>query len=204
MIVGVMAVQGDFSEHLAILKTLNVKTQEVRLPKDLEDIDGLIIPGGESTTLRKLFDIYGLTIAIKRYAKAGGPIWGTCAGMILMAQTLTNDRPEPLNLMNITVTRNAYGRQLDSFEAAIPISVIEGSPIPAVFIRAPSFTYIGENVEVIGKLNDGTPVAVKQGNMLATAFHPELTNDVRFHNFFLSLIKYKDNPSVPRNECKDL
>ena len=106
-----------------------------------------------------------------------------------MAQTLTDDRPEPLNLMNVTVKRNAYGRQLNSFEADIPVSVIKGNPIHAIFIRAPSFTYIGENVEVIGKLNDGTPVAVKQDNMLATAFHPELTNDVRFHKFFISLIK---------------
>lgn len=189
MIIGVMAVQGDFSEHLATLKTLNVQTQEVRLPKDLEGVDGLIIPGGESTTLRKLFDIYKLTDPIKRYAQSGNPIWGTCAGMIMMAQTLTDDRPEPLNLMNVTVKRNAYGRQLNSFEADIPVSVIKGNPIHAIFIRAPSFTYIGENVEVIGKLNDGTPVAVKQDNMLATAFHPELTNDARFHKFFISLIK---------------
>jgi 5'-phosphate synthase pdxT subunit len=199
LIVGVLAVQGDFAEHIAILKKIGVETREVRLPKDLDGVDAVIIPGGESTTLRKLFDLYGLTDAITGVAKKGTPIWGTCAGMIMLAKELTDDRPEPLHLMDITVTRNAYGRQVDSFEADIDFPKVGKKPFRAVFIRAPAIDKVESGVEILGKLSDGSPVALQQGNLLVTSFHPELTEDTRFHKFFLSLVK----PIDGRNRDKD-
>ena len=187
--VGVVAVQGDFAEHISLLKELNVNAREVRLPKDLEGLDALIIPGGESTTLRHLFDLYELSEPIAALASSGVPTWGTCAGMIMMASELEDRRPKPLGLMDVTVSRNAYGRQVDSFHAEVSFPPLGEEPFHAVFIRAPAATRIGPDVEVLGTLSDGTPVALRQGNLLATSFHPELTKDTRFHQYFLSLLE---------------
>ncbi len=186
--VGVVAVQGDFEEHITLLKKLGVATREVRLPKDLQGIDALIIPGGESTTLRHLFDLYGLSDPITAVAASGTPTWGTCAGMIMLAGKLTDQRPEPLGIMDITVSRNAYGRQVDSFKADLEFPQLGKEPFHAIFIRAPAVAHVGPGIEVLGTLADGTPVALRQRNILVTAFHPELTDDTRFHQYFLSLV----------------
>lgn len=189
MIVGVVAVQGDFAEHIAVMRKLGVEAREIRLPEDLDAVDALIIPGGESTTMRRLFDLYNLTNPIKCLAKSGLPIWGTCAGMILLADDLTDDRPEPLHLMNITVSRNAYGRQIDSFEADIEIPELGPTSFHGVFIRAPAVIKSGINVETLGRIEKGSAVALREDNILVTSFHPELTTDTRLHSFFLSMIK---------------
>ncbi|MQF70107.1 pyridoxal 5'-phosphate synthase glutaminase subunit PdxT [SAR202 cluster bacterium AD-804-J14_MRT_500m] len=189
MIVGVLAVQGDFAEHVAVLEKLGAEVVEVRLPRDLNNLSALIIPGGESTTQRRLLDLYELTEPIRSYANTGKPVWGTCAGMIILARALTDDRPEPLKLMDILVSRNAYGRQVDSFETDLICSELGPEPYRAVFIRAPLVVQIlNDEVVVLSELPDGTPVAVRQGNLLATSFHPELTSDVRFHKYFLGLV----------------
>lgn len=189
MIVGVLAVQGDFAEHIAILDKLNVRTREVRLPQHLDGLDALIIPGGESTTLRKLCDLYGLSNPIVGLTSKGMPVWGTCAGMIMMARELTDEKPDPLELVDIVVTRNGYGRQVESFEINLAFPVLGGEPFRAIFIRAPMVTTVGEKVEILGNLPDGNAIALLQDNMLVTSFHPELTSDTRFHQFFLSMIK---------------
>lgn len=189
MIVGVLAVQGDFAEHISTLNRIGVSTREVRLPSDLDQVDALIIPGGESTTIRKLIDLFDLTAPIIEKAYQGTPIWGTCAGMIMLARELTDDRPEPLNLMNITVRRNAYGRQIDSFVAPVKCPLLGPDNFNGVFIRAPSVTDISETVEVIGKLDDGSPVAFLENNIMVTSFHPELTNDTRFHELFCKIVE---------------
>lgn len=184
--VGVLALQGDFAEHESMLNRLNVASREVRLPVDLEDLDALIIPGGESTTIARLMEAYGLVSPIQQFA-ANKPVWGTCAGMILMARRATTlDRPT-LDLMDIEVERNAFGRQVDSFEADLDVADIEG-PVPAVFIRAPLIRSVGEGVKVLAKLENGAIVAARQGHLLATAFHPELTDDLRMHRYFLSIL----------------
>jgi 5'-phosphate synthase pdxT subunit len=191
MRIGVLALQGAFIEHIHILQSLGVEAVEVRLPDDLIDLDGLIIPGGESTTIGKLAVIYGLIEPIKEFA-ANSPIWGTCAGMILMAKDVDSDQPT-LDLMDIAVERNAFGRQLDSFIADLTVPRLDNGqvrPFPAVFIRAPRLESTDERagVEVLARLHDGTAVAARQGHWLATSFHPELTGDSRFHEFFLSLV----------------
>jgi 5'-phosphate synthase pdxT subunit len=185
--VGVLAVQGDFAEHIAVLKRLGVDSVEVRLPQDLESVEALIMPGGESTTFSHLMDLYDLKEPIKRMAGAGVPIWGTCAGMIMMAGELTEKKPIPLGLMDIRVVRNAFGRQVDSFEADLEIRPLGSDPFRAVFIRAPVISRVGDSVDVLARLPDGRPVAVQQQNLLATSFHPELTGDSRLHQYFLSL-----------------
>lgn len=187
--VGVLAVQGDFIEHIAVLKALDIQAREVRLPQELTEVDGLIIPGGESTTIARLMDIYGLRELLIKRARQGLPVWGTCAGMIVMAKRLTDDRPQPMELMDIDVSRNAFGRQVDSFEADLKVKDLDGTPFRAVFIRAPVISRVGEDVVVLARLDDGRPVAVKQDNLLATAFHPELTNDARLHSYFVSLVE---------------
>jgi len=184
--VGVLALQGDFAEHEAILRRLGVEAREVRLPADLEGIDGLIIPGGESTTITRLMAMYGLIEPLRRFA-AEKPVWGTCAGMIVMAHTATNLDRETLDVMDIEVERNAFGRQVDSFETDVQITEIEGPPVHAIFIRAPLIREVGEGVKVIGRLQDKTIVAARQGHLLATSFHPELTDDDRMHAYFLTL-----------------
>jgi len=211
--IGVLALQGAFIEHEKILRQLRVETTEVRLPEHLEGLDGLIIPGGESTTIGQVAQRWGLLEPIRAFAQSGRPLWGTCAGMILMAKELVDGAPgQPrLGLMDIAVRRNAFGRQVDSFEADLevpalgepsfgkaqdrpfdraqggPFGKAQGKPFRAVFIRAPLIERVGKGAEVLARLEDGTVVAVQQGSMLATAFHPELTGDNRFHRYFLAV-----------------
>ena len=186
--IGVLALQGDFVEHIAILKRLGIDSCEVRLPEHLQEIDGLIIPGGESTTLSRLLSIYHLREPIAQMAHKGKAVWGTCAGMIMMAHEITEEDPIPLQLMDIGVQRNAFGRQIDSFEQDLEIASFDSSPFHAIFIRAPVIIRVGDDVEVLAELPDGRAVAVQQGKLMATSFHPELTNDPRFHSYFLDLI----------------
>lgn len=191
MKIGVLALQGAFIEHEQVLNRLGVETREVRLPKDLEGLDGLIIPGGESTTIGKLAVQYGLIEPLREMARSGKPMWGTCAGMIFMARDAGRDQPL-LGLMDVKVKRNAFGRQVDSFEAHLQVKGIEGErPFHAIFIRAPLIESVGDGVEVLSRIDrNGDPaiVAVRQGRLLATSFHPELSGDDRVHRFFLKLI----------------
>lgn len=187
MKIGVLALQGAFIEHVKVLKNLSVEAVEVRLPEHLEDLDGLIMPGGESTTIGKLATEFGLMEPLRAFAKER-PTWGTCAGMIFLARDIGIDRQPILGLMDIHVNRNAFGRQIDSFEADLDISVLEGPPFHAVFIRAPVVTGVGKTVDVLSSLKDGRVVAAQEGHLLATAFHPELTDDSRLHEYFLRLI----------------
>ena len=187
MIIGVLALQGDFAEHIAILEELGVETQEVRLPHQLKGLDGLIMPGGESTTLSRLMTIYELREPVQAMAARGEAIWGTCAGMVMMASEITEQDPVPLKIMDIGVLRNAFGRQVDSFEQDLSVAGLDDPPYHAVFIRAPVITRVGDQVQVLAKLPDGRPVAVQQGQLLATSFHPELTSDTRLHRLFLDL-----------------
>ena len=184
---GVLALQGDFLEHELSLRRLGAESVEVRLPHDLDGVDALIIPGGESTTMVNLLDQHALREPVCRRAVEGMPVWGTCAGMILLATELVEERPEPLGIMDITVHRNAYGRQLQSFETRLEVPALGGEAVTAVFIRAPAIVAMGEGVETLAALPDGTPVAVRQGNALATSFHPELTTDTRFHRYFMEM-----------------
>ena len=192
---GVLALQGDFREHTDTLRRLSVKTQEVRTPDDLEKVDALILPGGESTTMANLLqrrttssEESSLASKLTSLVKDGLPVWGTCAGMIILARELTQADPIPLGLMGITVNRNAFGRQSESFEQDLKVPELGEAPIKAIFIRAPAIVEMDNNVTVLARLEDGTPVAAKQNNMLVTAFHPELTNDVRFHQYFIETI----------------
>ena len=185
--IGVLAVQGDFAEHIAILRKIGVDAREVRLPEQLEALDGLIIPGGESTTLSRLMSIYHLREPVAQMAAEGHPVWGTCAGMIMLANEITEQDPVPLGLMDIGVQRNAFGRQVDSFEQELEIAPLAPEPYHCIFIRAPVVIRVGSTVDVLAGLDDGRPVAVQQGNLLATAFHPELTRDTRVHQYFVSL-----------------
>lgn len=184
-IVGVLALQGDFSEHEAILSRLNAEVREVRLPADLEGLDCLIIPGGESTTITRLMAMYGLLEPLRAFA-AHRPVWGTCAGMIVMAKHATDMDRETLGLMDISVVRNAFGRQVDSFETDLQIDEIPGEPFHAVFIRAPLIKDAGPNVKVLAQIEGRGIVAARQGHLLATSFHPELTDDTRLHRYFLT------------------
>ncbi len=190
MRIGVLALQGDFAEHVAVLRRLGVETAEVRRPAELADLSGLIIPGGESTTIGKLIVTYGLAEPIVELARAGRALWGTCAGMILLSRQAVDGVPgQPLlGLLDITVVRNGFGRQVDSFEADVEVPRLGPPPFRGVFIRAPYVQECGPGVEVVARLEDGRVVAVQQGNLLATAFHPELTMDDRFHRHFLSLV----------------
>jgi 5'-phosphate synthase pdxT subunit len=187
--IGVLAVQGAFIEHEHILARIGAEPVEVRLPEHLKDLDGLIVPGGESTTISQVAERWGLLEPLRAFGRSGRPVWGTCAGMILMAKEVTDSKPgqRTLELMDIAVRRNAFGRQVDSFEADLNVPALGGSPFHAVFIRAPLVERVGKGVDVVTRLEDGTVVAARQGNLLATAFHPELTEDDRFHRYFLSL-----------------
>jgi 5'-phosphate synthase pdxT subunit len=190
MKVGVLALQGAFIEHIHILQRLGVDTKEVRLPEQLADLDGLIIPGGESTTIGKLAEMYGLIDPLRQFA-AQKPVWGTCAGMILMAKQIGMDQPL-LAVMNIVVERNAFGRQQESFEADLLVPVLKDGdkmPFHGVFIRSPKLLEVNGRAKEIAVLADGTPVAALEDRLLVTAFHPELTADTRFHRYFLSLVK---------------
>ena len=187
MNIGVLAIQGDFAEHITALNKLGIETREVRLPDHLEGVDGLIIPGGESTTLSRLMDIYHLRGPIAQMAQEGKAVWGTCAGMIMLAQEITEEDPVPLKLMDIGVRRNAFGRQVDSFEQDLEISGLGPEPFHGIFIRAPRIIRVGQDIEVLASLPDGEPVAARQGPLLATSFHPELTGDTRFHEHFVNI-----------------
>ncbi|MAU64422.1 MAG: pyridoxal 5'-phosphate synthase glutaminase subunit PdxT [Dehalococcoidia bacterium] len=189
--IGVLAIQGDYQEHKNMLEDVGAVTKEIRLPNELEDIDGLIIPGGESTTIIQLIDIYEMRNPIIERVNSGMAIWGTCAGMISIAKTLKDKRPDPLHLMDIEVSRNAFGRQIDSFETYLDIKNIEGPPVRGIFIRAPVVTNIGKGVEILSEIESGKPVMVLQDKMLATSFHPELTDDTRIHEFFKNLSSAK-------------
>ena len=188
MRIGVLAAQGAFAEHIAILNKLDVEAPPVRLPSELKGVDGLIIPGGESTSISQLMLAYDLVSKIRNLAKNGLPIFGTCAGMILLAKEILDSKVEPLGLMDIVVRRNAFGRQVDSFETELAIPVLGEKPFPGVFIRAPIIKQANSNVEILARLNNSTIVAARQGKLLAAAFHPELTSDLRFHKYFLSIV----------------
>jgi pyridoxal 5'-phosphate synthase pdxT subunit len=198
MKLGVLALQGAFREHIEALRELGVEAVEVRLPEQLEGLDGLIIPGGESTTIGKLAVHYGLQEAIRRYLGAGKPVYGTCAGMIMLSKDSGSDQPL-LGVMDIKVARNAFGRQIDSFETDLDVPELGKEPFPAVFIRAPKIESVGPDVDVLAKLDDGTPVAAREGNLLVTAFHPELTDDLRFHRYFLAMVEAARRPEPITN-----
>jgi 5'-phosphate synthase pdxT subunit len=190
MKIGVLALQGDFSEHIAMLKRLKVETVEVRLPEHLTGLDGLIIPGGESTTIGKLAVAYNLMEPLKEFGQLHA-IWGTCAGAIFLSKDVSREQPL-LGLMDIKVERNAFGRQVDSFEADLDVPELKQATgtkdsYHAFFIRAPIIESVGADAKVLASVADGRIVAAQQGHLLATSFHPELTNDTRFHEYFLSL-----------------
>ena len=187
--IGVLALQGDFAEHVAAIRRLGAEAREVRAPGDLDQVSGLIIPGGESTTISGLLERWELADPISSLAQAGLPLWGTCAGLIVMARTIVGDSLPSLGLLDVDVQRNAYGRQVDSFEADVPIPAFGEEPFRAVFIRSPVIQRVGQEVRVLANLADGTPIAVQQGNLLGSTFHPELTPDSRFHAYLLRLAK---------------
>jgi 5'-phosphate synthase pdxT subunit len=186
--IGILALQGAFIEHAHALARIGAEAREVRLPDDLDGLDGLIMPGGESTTIGKLMVQYGLDAPIRARAEAGFPIWGTCAGMILLAKNIGGLRQPLIGVMNLVVERNAFGRQLDSFETALDIPAIGVEPFPAIFIRAPLVHTVSGETEVLATLDDGRIVAAREGNLLATSFHPELTADDRLHRYFVDVI----------------
>lgn len=190
MKIGVLALQGDFAEHISMLKRIGVEAVEVRLPKHLDGLNGLIIPGGESTTIGKLAVAYNLMEPLREFGKSHA-IWGTCAGAIFLAKDIGRDQPL-LGLMDIKVLRNAFGRQVDSFETDLEIDELYKAtgtehPYHAVFIRGPVIESVSGSAKVLSALEDGRIVAAQQGNLLATSFHPELTDDTRFHEYFISL-----------------
>jgi 5'-phosphate synthase pdxT subunit len=190
MKIGVLALQGAFIEHIYKLRLLGMDSCEVRLPRDLDPLDGLIIPGGESTTIGKLAQMYDLITPLRQFA-TDRAVWGTCAGMILMAKDIGRQQPL-LGVMDIRVQRNAFGTQRESFETHLNITVLkngDSNPFPCVFIRSPKLTEANKNAKVIAHLADGTAVAARQEKLLVTAFHPELTQDIRFHEYFLSLVQ---------------
>jgi len=193
LVIGVLALQGDFAEHEAVLRRLGVTPREVRLPRDLEGLDGLIIPGGESTTITRLLALYELLEPLRQQVRDGLPTWGTCAGAIVLAREAVGlDQPN-LGVMDIVVRRNAFGRQVDSFETDLTVQGMDGAPYHAVFIRAPTIEGVGQDVEVLARLEDGTAVAAREGTMIATSFHPELTDDGRFHDYFLEIVREAAN-----------
>ena len=191
MKVGVLALQGTFIEHIEILRQLGVEAPPIRLPHELDTLDGLIMPGGESTTMLRLMDSFGLIRPIKEMARRGLPIWGTCAGMVLLAKSISNYQMKTLNLMDTKVRRNAFGSQPDSFELDLKIPIVGKEPFHAIFIRAPVIEEVEPGVQVLSSLPDGTIIAVRQNRLLACAFHPEFTDDPRFHNYFLNMVDQK-------------
>ena len=192
MKIGVLALQGDFDEHIAVLSRLGVESREVRLPEELEGLDGLIIPGGESTTIGKLAIDFDLLDPLRSFGKEK-PVWGTCAGAIFLSKDIQHEQPL-LGLMDITISRNAFGRQVDSFEIDLDVPALasvdkQNPPFNSVFIRAPMIESVNaDDVEVLAALEDGAIVAVRQGHLMATSFHPELSEDDRFHKYFLLLV----------------
>jgi pyridoxal 5'-phosphate synthase pdxT subunit len=194
MKIGVLALQGAFREHLDTLAAIGVEGVRVREPADLEGVSGLILPGGESTTMRQLIDRWGLRGPILDLAESGAPIFGTCAGMIVLAREIAGGEEPVLPLLDVTVERNAFGRQLDSFEAEVQVDVLGGTPVDAVFIRAPIVERTGPEVDILARLEDDRVVAVRQRNVLATAFHPELAGETRFHRLMATMAAEHDDP----------
>ena len=198
--IGVLAMQGAFAEHRAMLRRLGVESREVRLPQDLDGLDGLIIPGGESTTMGKLIVEFGLLPELRRLVQHGFPIYGTCAGMILLADRITEGDQPLIGGADLLVRRNAFGRQLDSFEADIPIPALGDQPFHAIFIRAPLVDQVGPDVEVLARLGSGPIVAARDRHLLVSAFHPELTDDPRLHRYFLAMVedtKWREDARSP-------
>ena len=187
--IGVLALQGAFEEHLACLSRLKVEASEVRLPEEFDGLNGLVIPGGESTTMARLMRDYGLTAPLRKLIQSGFSVMGTCAGMIILSHKIADVGAPTLDVMDINVHRNGFGRQIDSFETMLSIPVIGEAPFPAVFIRAPFIEHVGRGVEVLARLSDGTAVAARQDNILALSFHPELTADLRLHAYFLEIVR---------------
>jgi 5'-phosphate synthase pdxT subunit len=195
MRVGVLAFQGTFIEHINVLRQLGVEAPPIRLPRELGTLDGLIIPGGESTTILRLMKSFELIQPIREMAQDDFPIWGTCAGMVLLAKSVSNYGMETLGLMDTEVERNAFGSQIDSFEVDLEIPLVGEEPFHAIFIRAPIIKESKPVVEILSRLPDGDIVAVKQNRLLACAFHPEFTNDLRFHSYFLNMVTQKPSRS---------
>jgi 5'-phosphate synthase pdxT subunit len=189
--IGVLALQGDFEAHIRMLEGLGAEGIAVRLPSHLDGINGIILPGGESTTIGKLMVLYGLQEVLQSKIKAGVPVWGTCAGLILLARETDNALiGQPLLAsMDIHVLRNAFGSQRESFETDLSVPILGDEPFHAFFIRGPSIESVGPDVEVLATLDDGTIVAVRQGALLGTAFHPEVSGDPRFHQYFLRIVE---------------
>jgi 5'-phosphate synthase pdxT subunit len=192
--IGVLALQGAVREHLNAIREVGGEPVEVRLPRDLAGLDALILPGGESTTMRTLIDLYGLREPILSMARGGAPMLGTCAGMILLANRIGDGEQPVLPLLDVEVQRNAYGRQLDSFEADLDVPALGEEPLHGVFIRAPVLSDVGAGVEVLARDPHGRPIAVRQGRVLATAFHPELTGDRRLHRLLVDMIPTEAAP----------
>ena len=186
VLIGVLALQGDFAEHVQVLDAVGGRARQVRDANQLDGLDGLVIPGGESTTIGMLMERYDLVDPIRDLAKHGVPIWGTCAGLILMACDVGRQQPL-LELIDMSVERNSFGRQLESFEVSVDIEGVLGGGFPAVFIRAPRVVSVGDDVEVLARLDDGSIVAVRQKNLLGPAFPPELTCDLRLHRYFVGM-----------------
>jgi len=191
MRIGVLAVQGNFREHATTLRRLGADVVEVRKPEQLADLDGLVIPGGESTTFTRLMRLYGLDEAIRRFEQ---PVFGTCAGMIVLAREIVGGEPPILPLLDVTVRRNAFGRQLDSFEGELNVPVLGDQPVHGVFIRAPIVERTGPSVDVLARLDDGRTVAVRERNVIATAFHPELAGETRFHRLVATMASEHAEP----------
>ncbi len=187
MKIGVLALHGAVIEHIKILRAIGVEPVPVRLPEDLEGISGLILPGGESTTMRKLVARWNLRGPIMKLANAGAPILGTCAGMILVAKEIAGGEDPVFPLIDVTVERNAFGRQLDSFETELPVPILGDRPVHAIFIRAPIIERVGPGVEVLARLPDQRIVAVRQRNVLAISFHPELAGETRIHRLLATM-----------------
>jgi len=194
MKIGVLALQGDVAEHAAMLDAVGVEPVEVRLPEHLEGLSGLCLPGGESTTMRHLIERWGLRRPLLDFAATGAPVFGTCAGMIILATEIADGDEPVLPLLDVTVRRNAFGRQLDSFEGELVVSVMGDQPVRGVFIRAPVIERVGPGVDVLATLDDGRIVAVRQRNVIATAFHPELAGEPRFHRLVATLAAEHDDP----------
>lgn len=188
MRIGVLALQGAFIEHAKVLQLLGVEASPIRLPKELDSLDGLIIPGGESTTISRLMLDFGLMQPIRDLAESGLPVLGTCAGMVLLARNLAEFNLETLGLMDITVRRNVFGSQVDSFEADLKVPALGQQPFHAIFIRAPAIEKSGSRIEILAELDNGTAVAARQGKLMAVAFHPELSGDLRFHQYYLDIV----------------
>jgi len=194
MKIGVLALQGAFAEHVVALRAIGVEAVEVRLPEQTLDIDGLVLPGGESTTMRHLIDRWGMRQPILDLAASGAPLFGTCAGMIVLAKEIDGGEDPILPLLDVAVRRNAFGRQLDSFETDLPVPLLGDQPVHAVFIRAPVIDRVGPDVDVLARLPDGRIVAVRERNVIATSFHPELAGETRFHRLLAMLVSEHVDP----------